>query len=207
MPLLDDFLLPKHIRTMEPMQDLLSAEQQELTAVQAELSHQNAQLYISTADDELPRYERSYALPTNPALPVEERRRRIIAKANARASATIAYLKETIENLTGHRVTIKELYSEYTLQFSIYLNDKYVLDIPMVKAQIKELRPAHLLFEVLPVAQITVDIPLVIGTAVGVHKEYVVCVKWLAAHEQQIVLRQICKAPAQSHKNYEIEVN
>lgn len=207
MSLNDVSMLPMRIRTMQPMNDLLAAEDIELRLLHQTILHKEAQLFICTAEDELPRYERCFSLPTNPALLIEERRKRIIAKMNARAPSTLEFMKTTIENLTGLKVNIKELYSEFTLQFKVYLNDQYELDLPMIKAQINELRPAHLLFEVLPVAQISINIVLASGMIVGVHKEYCIPVKWSVEREQAITVSQFCRTPVQSHKIYEIEVN
>lgn len=206
MPLNDVSMLPMRIRTMQPMDDLLASEDIELKLLHQTILHKEAQLFICTAEEELPRYEQCFSLPTNPALSIEERRKRIIAKMNARAPSTLEFMKNTIEKLTGLKVTIRELYSTYTLCFTVYLNDVYELDVAMIKAQIKELRPAHLLFEVLTVAQISVDIPLVSGIVVGVHKEYHIPVKWSVERVQTITMQQECKIPVQSHKFYEIEV-
>lgn len=206
MSLSDVFMLPPRIRTMQPMDDLLVAEESEIELLHQTIQHEEAQLFVCTAVEELSRYERVFALPANPALSIPDRRKRIIAKMNARAPSTMEFMKTTIENLTGLKVAIKELHSMYTLRFTVYLNDVYQLDVAMIKAQIKELRPAHLLFEVLPVAQISIDIPFVSGIAVGVYKEYHIPIKWAVEREQMVTVPQLCRMPAQSHKIYEIEV-
>lgn len=206
MPLNDDLLLPRRARTMEQLADTLQTEQSELDLMQRTLVHQVAQLTVCTADDELARYERTYGIPVNPSLSIADRRTRIIAKANSRDQATLEFLRRTVENLTGLKVTIKEIYSAYTLRFTVFLNAKYELNVPLIKSQIKELRPAHLAFEVLPVAQIDVVIPASVGIVTGVHKQYLIQVQWSAKRAQSVDIRQQCGIPMQSHMNYYIEV-
>lgn len=206
MPLNDDLLLPRRARTMEQLADTLQTEQSELDLMQRTLVHQVAQLTVCTADDELARYERTYGIPVNPSLSIADRRTRIIAKANSRDQATLEFLQRTVEKLTGQMVSIKELFSEYVLIISVFLNAKYELDIPLIKAQIKELRPAHLAFEVRPVAQISVDLRTVVGLVMRVHKRYAIQVKWSVKRDQTVDLRQQRGIPMQSHMNYYIEV-
>lgn len=206
MSLLNFSLLPRRIRTMAEMEDLLSAEEQELQLMDKIRKQMEAQLLISTADIDLSRKERIYALPTNPSLSLEERRRRIIAKKNARASATSAFLRDTIEKLTGLKVVLVEFFSEYRIQFKVYLNDKYELDLAAINAQIKELRPAHLLFEVLPIAQVNISLQQLMRLPVAVHKVYNIPVNWTVKCQQEVTLQQMSRLAVRAHKVYEIEV-
>lgn len=206
MPLNDVAMLPMRIRTMQPMDDLLASEDIELELLHQTILHKEAQLFICTAEEELPRYERCFALPTNPSLPTEERRKRIIAKMNARAPCTFEFMRTTIENLTGLKVSIEELYSAYALCFTVHLNDLYELDLPMIKSQIAQLRPAHLTFQVLLVAQTVVTIGSYRAFAVGTHKQYIIPVAWSVQQAQSADMATAIAIPVQSRKGYAIPV-
>ncbi len=66
MAINDRFMLPKRVRTMEQMADLLAAEQAELDQTQRTIAALENQLTISTSTHLLPRHERLLPCPSIP---------------------------------------------------------------------------------------------------------------------------------------------
>ena len=77
MPINDAFMLPKRVRTMEQMADLLQTEQTELTQTQRTIAALEQQLNISTSTFLLPRHERLFELPVNTTESLEARRAKV----------------------------------------------------------------------------------------------------------------------------------
>ena len=90
MPINDAFMLPKRVRTMEQMADLLQTEQTELTQTQRTIAALEQQLNISTSTFLLPRHERLFELPVNTTESLEARRAKVLAKLNTRGTTTTA---------------------------------------------------------------------------------------------------------------------
>ena len=86
MPINDAFMLPKRVRTMEQMADLLQTEQTELTQTQRTIAALEQQLNISTSTFLLPRHERLFELPVNTTESLEARRAKVLAKLNTRGT-------------------------------------------------------------------------------------------------------------------------
>ena len=80
MPINDAFMLPKRVRPMEQMADLLQAEQTELTQMQRTIAALEQQLNISTSTFLLPRHESLFELPVNTTESLEARRAKVLAK-------------------------------------------------------------------------------------------------------------------------------
>lgn len=207
MSLLDRQMLPERSRTMEQLAEVLQSEQQELDLMTNTLRQKINELTVCTAKEELSRYERIFGLPVQPALPTEERRRRIIAKRNARYPCTAAFLEDTVSRLTGLRVSIRENFAAYTFLVTVHLNNRYELDLPAVYARISELRPAHLAFSVQSVAQTVIERAVNVAVVVREIRRYHILVQWPVAQKQKIQAVHHEKIAVQSRMSYEIEVH
>ena len=93
MPINDAFMLPKRVRTMEQMADLLQTEQTELTQTQRTIAALEQQLNISTSTFLLPRHERLFELPVNTTESLEARRAKVLAKLNTRGTTTVEAIR------------------------------------------------------------------------------------------------------------------
>lgn len=143
MSLLDQQMLPQFIRNMKQMRELLEAEQIELDRMYNVIKEQEKQLCINTADQKLARYEQMFALdPTG--LTAIERRRNLIAKLNARITATKQNMIHEIQRLTGHPVEIKEYYDQYMFTVGLIQNDLSDAFVRAVRLYLDEIKPAHL---------------------------------------------------------------
>lgn len=145
-------LVSKHMLSpltlkMSQMADLLQAEDTELALLDAEINNQEKQLYLSSSDSAIPRYERIFAITPSPIATIQERRKALIAKMNSRASATAATLREIVEIITGNNCEIIEYSSEYRFDVSITLdNPSSATSLSEIHRQIDTLKPAHLAY-------------------------------------------------------------
>lgn len=149
MDLLDDNLLSPLVLNMVQMADLLKAEQSELDRFSYEVEQQRNQLYLCTCDRELARYERMFALPINTSLNIPERRKKLIAKLNSRASATVKTIKDIVTIVTNEECEIVEHFSEYRFTAMLLFKDTtFYHSFTELTSQICEIKPAHLAFDI-----------------------------------------------------------
>lgn len=148
MAINDRFMLPRRVRTMEQMADLLQVEQTELTQLQRTITALENQLFISTSTFLLPRHERMFALPVSPEDSPEVRRARVLAKLNTNGTTTVKAIKELVMIVTGRDSDVVERFDQYSFSVIIYLlfSDTTVHLFELVD-QIEEIKPAHLVFD------------------------------------------------------------
>lgn len=143
MPLTDPFTLPRLVREMEQMSDLLQAEQLELDRVSQLITLLEKQLTISTADFLLPRHEQIYGMTTNPEEPLDVRRARLLARLNARGATTIASVRDLAKIVTGCESEILEYPAEYLFRVVFPIDVPNLLEF---RRALDERKPAHLLY-------------------------------------------------------------
>lgn len=148
MAINDLFMLPRRVRTMEQMADLLNTEQVELTQTSRTIKALENQLVISTSTFLLPRHERIFALPVNTEESLEVRRARILAKLNTRGSTTVQAIKEMVKIVTDRPSDVVEHFGQYSFSIIIYLlfTDTAV-NLQELVGKIEEIKPAHLIFD------------------------------------------------------------
>lgn len=140
----DEFMLPKRVRRMKPMDDLLQAEQIELTQTQRVIAALESQLTISISTFLLPRHERLFALPTDTSESLEDRRNKVLAKLNTRSPTTVRAVQELVKIMTGFEVKVAEYYSLYTFEL-IFQNIDRPIDYTALDDALEVMKPAHLL--------------------------------------------------------------
>lgn len=148
----DRFMLPKRVRTMEQMSDLLAAEQTELDQTQRTITALENQLTISTSTHLLPRHERLFGLPVNTEEDMEVRRARVLAKLNTRGTTTVRAIRDMVEIITGREGDVIEHFEEYSFSVLIRLlpaDGVTTGNIQELVRQIEEVKPAHLLFDII----------------------------------------------------------
>lgn len=141
----DEFMLPKHVRRMKPMDDLLQAEQIELTQTQRVIAALESQLTIRSSTFLLPRHERLFGLPVDTLESLEERRNRVLARLNTRSPTTVQAVKNLVKIMTGFEAEVEEYYSIYTFEL-IFQNVDRVIDCAALDDVLELMKPAHLLY-------------------------------------------------------------
>lgn len=151
MAINDRFMLPKRVRTMDQMADLLAAEQAELDQTQRIVRSLEKQLTIATSTYLLPRHERLFALPVDTAQSLEIRRARVLAKLNTRGTTTVPAVRDMVEIITGREGDVIEHFEDYAFSVLIKLLPTDCVTVGGIQElvwQIETIKPAHLLFDI-----------------------------------------------------------
>lgn len=157
MAINDAFMLPKRVRTMKQMTDLLAAEQTELTQAQRAIAALENQLTISTSTFLIHRHERIFDIPINTTESLEVRRARLLAKLNTRGTTTVEAIKEMVGIVTGCEGDVIEYFDEYFFSVIVQMAFKGAFpDLQELANQIDEIKPAHLIFDFAGIFQPTV---------------------------------------------------
>ena len=119
MPLTDDFMLPRRVRTMEQMADLLQAEEAEIDQAQRTIDAMAAQLAVCTSTFLLPRHERIFGLPVNTGESLEVRRARVLARLNTRGVTTVQAIRELVQIITGREGEVTEHFASYAFSVTV----------------------------------------------------------------------------------------
>lgn len=150
MPINDRFMLPRRVRTMAQMADLLAAEQMELTKTQHTVAALENQLSVSFSTFLLPRHERIFGLPINTTESLELRRARVLAKLNTHGTTTVEAVREMVRIVTGCAGDVEEHFATYAFSVIVrLLADGASPDIGELFRQIDEIKPAHLVFNII----------------------------------------------------------
>lgn len=148
MPLTDDFMLPRRVRTMEQMADLLQAEEAEISQTQRTIDAMAAQLAVCTSTFLLPRHERIFGLPVNTGESLEVRRARVLARLNTRGVTTVQAIRELVQIITGREGEVTEHFAGYAFSVTVrLLFPDATKDLGELIRQIDEIKPAHLIFD------------------------------------------------------------
>lgn len=148
MPLTDDFMLPRRVRTMEQMADLLQAEEAEINQAQRTIDAMSAQLAVGTSTFLLPRHERIFGLPVDTGEGLEVRRARVLARLNTRGVTTVQAIRELVQIITGREGEVTEHFADYAFSVTVrLLFPDATKDLGELIRQIDEIKPAHLVFD------------------------------------------------------------
>ena len=145
MAINDRFMLPKRVRTMEQMADLLAAEQAELDQTQHTITALENQLIVSTSTYLLSRHEKLFALPVNTTESLEERRARVLARLNTHGITTIQAIKNLVEIMTGTKPEVVEHFEQYAFDLIIQ-NPCRLYNLFNLFGVLEQMKPAHLVF-------------------------------------------------------------
>ena len=149
MPLTDDFMLPRRVRTMEQMADLLQAEEAEINQAQRTIDAMAAQLAVGTSTFLLPRHERIFGLPVNTGEGLEMRRARVLARLNTRGVTTVQAIRELVQIITGREGEVTEHFADYAFSVTVrLLFPDATKDLGELIRQIDEIKPAHLVYTI-----------------------------------------------------------
>lgn len=146
MPINDSFMLPKRVRTMEQMEDLLQAEQSELTQMHRVIANLENQINISTSTFLLSRHEQIFDIPFSPAATLEIRRATLLSKLNTSNVTSCRFIKTLAESFIDGTAEVKEYYTDY--RFCIVVNVTMPPEMDVISAllqQIEVVKPAHLI--------------------------------------------------------------
>lgn len=137
--------LPELYRESPEMVAIQQAIQPELELMWQGRDDLLAQLDPNTATWGLSYWEDALGLTTNTALPVDQRRTRIIARLRGMGTTTVAVIKSVVETFCpGCEVSVIEHYSEYLVEIHLTITDQAVADNDGLRDVLGLIMPAHL---------------------------------------------------------------
>ena len=118
---------------------------QELEDAEKLIGELPLQAFPETATWGIMYHEILYGIPVNPAKPMEDRRKEVIARRNMRAPLNPDRLEEWVYLTTGVRIKITENVKPYT--FKVQFEDlDFVYSLSELFRQIRSVKPSHLSF-------------------------------------------------------------
>ena len=103
-----------------------------------------AQLNPYTASWGLYYWEDALGLGACQGLPLDTRRRQVVAKLQGRATTTPAVIQAVAETLLGFKVKVIEHFSEYRVELEVDSGGMLPAGVPQLKDRLREIMPAHL---------------------------------------------------------------
>lgn len=104
------------------------------------------QLFPQTATWGLKYWEQVLGLPTNEAVPIEQRRQTVLTKLATRTPVTPNLIKQIAQSNTGKPATVENRIGPYTFRI-IVESDGTSVDLQRLNKAINEAKPAHLTAE------------------------------------------------------------
>lgn len=139
--------LPEDYKKSKPTVEVLQGLEKLWTKLGGDIADFQNQMAVETATWGLGLWEWVYGIETDLTKSYEARRNVVEAKMRGSGTTTVALIKSTAESYVG-AVRVEEVNSEY--KFVIYMVDEVGIpkNIEDLKKTIREIKPAHLDFEI-----------------------------------------------------------
>lgn len=165
-------LLPPYLRNICEISMLMGVEGETLDQAEDAMNRVKDNLYVQTCDAAtLEQYERMLGLATVPDTPILDRRRAVLSGMNRRLPYTAPRLKEDLNaalGADGYELYIRP--ERYELELDVIDRD-YQASMN-VKATVREMIPAHLLFIFAGKYPSQIPIEVSIGVRLGLTAEF-----------------------------------
>lgn len=142
----DTKYLPFWLQNMQQMDELLNAESRELDRLHNALEEYIRELSLSTANELLARYEKIFDL-TSEGLTQDERKKNLIAKLNARYTATKQSIYNELTAMTGLPVEIEEHPEQYLFLVNIVQSNLSDAFVAAIRSYLDMIKPAHIAYD------------------------------------------------------------
>lgn len=136
--------LPENYPASRETVTFQEALQPEVTAIWEARDSLLAQLNPYTADWGLDYWEDALGLGTCQGIPLDTRRRQVVAKLQGRATTTPQVVKDVAETMLGVPVTVIEHFGEYRVELEVSSGGKLPAGAAQLKGRLGEIMPAHL---------------------------------------------------------------
>lgn len=145
MSLIDKEHLPQKVTKIEGIRDILLAIDPEIVLLREDISQLKKELYVSTTEKLIERWEDDFSLPHNPSLTLQERRQRILNKLARKKTLTWKNLRALVQN----NLTVKQIYivnDSKNYHFRIIVQDP---NYQQMEQAVEQAKPAYLTFDIL----------------------------------------------------------
>ncbi len=145
MAINDKYTLPKMVRKIPQMEDLLQAEQTVINLICDYIENLKKELNVNSSTELLSRHEKIFDLTSDVGESIEERRAKIIAKLNARGMTTVESIEEIAKILTECNCFVTENYEDYSFVINVkHLSSEETGKLKHLLVRVDEVKPAHL---------------------------------------------------------------
>ncbi len=145
MAINDKYTLPKEVREIPEMKDLLQAEQSVIDLICEYIENLKKELNINSSTNLISRHEKIFDLKGDGTESNDERRAKIIAKLNARGMTTVQSIEEISKILTECDCYVTENYDEYSFVINVkHLASEETGKLKHLLVRVDEVKPAHL---------------------------------------------------------------
>lgn len=145
MSLIDKEHLPQKVTEIEGIRDILLAIDPEIVLLREDISQLKKELYVSTTEKLIERWEDDFSLPHNTSLTLQERRQRILNKLARKKTLTWKNLRALIQN----NLAVKQIYivnDSKNYHFRIIVQDP---NYQQMEQAVEQAKPAYLTFDIL----------------------------------------------------------
>lgn len=139
---------PQFILNNPDVLELLDAEQNELNRFGDYVELMRDQMFISTSNLYLNRYEKAFGIANDDGLNDQERIGRVLAKLNTRTNSTKDAIKAVVTSITKCDTDIEEHFNDYTFTIDVLRSNEQIINIESIKEAVEIIKPAHLAFQV-----------------------------------------------------------
>lgn len=136
--------LPENYLASRETVTFQEALQPEVNAIWEARDSLLAQLDPYNATWGLDYWEDALGLGACQGIPLDTRRRQIVAKLQGRATTTPQVLKDVAETLLGVNVKVIEHFGEYRVELEVDSDGKLPAGVEQLKGRLREIMPAHL---------------------------------------------------------------
>lgn len=144
--------LPEFVTELSPVRETLEAIKQGENAMAEAVEEKNAQVCVSSADEDLSLWEQDYGLPVREGADTESRRVAVRAAMAGGRTLTPDLLKELCVTLVGaDRGEVMEDFARWHVTAEAVTDDRAPVDPAPLERALEKLKPAHLEVEVVPV--------------------------------------------------------
>ncbi|NOU98492.1 DUF2313 domain-containing protein [Paenibacillus sp. LMG 31457] len=136
--------LPKYYSESAIVDNLLTREATEFSALSADIYDVLAQFFIDTATWGMANWERICGIPVDEAKPIEQRRSVIRSKMRGVGTVTAALIKNVAESFNNGSVSVTEDNANYTIKIAFTSSLGVPDNIVDIQTALREIIPAHL---------------------------------------------------------------
>ncbi|ANY67743.1 hypothetical protein BBD42_15670 [Paenibacillus sp. BIHB 4019] len=139
--------LPRYYEDVPIATNIINRETAEAAQINADIYDVLAQFFVDTATWALPRWERNFALKTDEAKPVEQRRAALKSRIRGVGTVTAELIESIAEAYANGEVEVVEDNANYTVKLTFVSALGQPPNFADLEAAIRDAMPAHLAVE------------------------------------------------------------
>lgn len=136
--------LPRYYDDFRVVMNLVDREADVMIALNDEAARTLAQVFIVSADRDLPRWERICGIKTDESKPLEVRRAIVLSRLQGAGTVTVDVVRSLADTLYGAATEVREDFTGGRVIVTLVGKRGVAADAEDVRKELRELIPAHL---------------------------------------------------------------